>query len=296
MRALFLCILAAVTVYGRVAATVTAERTPGKAVFWIHNLPGLGVTFSHDQQANRDYDTTSIDASKLPQYLDKTSNKQIEVVVVLTTEDGRSPLIHSSVIDSIRGSDRSIMMPSIYKSHSANPATAFEHLKTADSVKNMQPKMTLLDFKHFLEEQRQQESSILNDNKVDAFHVTLSGHESEGAGLQQIQVLSKAPILFATVEEPGTHAAIPEANGHYSRILAVSSSSVLDGIYYKPEGAEYSIYYANTYLYLTPDIFTGALVGLFIVFTLLIGLSCLNGIQTNDMYASKACPVGKADG
>ena len=64
-------------------------------------------------------------------------------------------------------------------------------------------------------------------------------------------------------------------------------SDVLDGIYYKPEGAEYSIYYASTYLYLTPDIFTGILSGLFFLFVVLTGVSCLGAIQGPSSFTHK---------
>lgn len=69
--------------------------------------------------------------------------------------------------------------------------------------------------------------------------------------------------------------------------------NVTSNLLYKPEGAEYSIYYANTFLYITPDIFTGLMTGLFLFFTVLIGVSCLNSIQGPATFATKSPPVGK---
>ena len=64
-------------------------------------------------------------------------------------------------------------------------------------------------------------------------------------------------------------------------------------MYYKPEGAEYSIYYANTYLYMTPDLFTGLITGVFFFFVLLIGFNCLGQIQGPGSFVMKGPVVGK---
>eukprot|EP01036_Dinobryon_divergens_P027928 gene27928-36792_t len=48
---------------------------------------------------------------------------------------------------------------------------------------------------------------------------------------------------------------------------------------YSPEGCEYSMYYGGKYLYITPDIFTGIMTGLFFVFVFFIGLGQLSAIQ-----------------
>jgi len=59
------------------------------------------------------------------------------------------------------------------------------------------------------------------------------------------------------------------------------------GIYYKPEGTEYAIYYADTYLYMTPDILTGTATGLFIFFVVLTGFTCMGDIQGASSFTSK---------
>jgi hypothetical protein len=103
---------------------------------------------------------------------------------------------------------------------------------------------------------------------------------------QQIKELSsKVSILFVAFEEPSSDA-FPPRQGEYNRVLSKYVSSTYNlasttvslantsnpkSIYYLPEGAEYSIYYADTYLYITPDIFTGLMTGLFVFFAILIG-------------------------
>jgi hypothetical protein len=117
---------------------------------------------------------------------------------------------------------------------------------------------------------------------------------------------TRSPMMFIAMDAPHPQAAQPKRSANYgnilspistdtsstvnlnqytdnhvSRVLASknttssnSSTTSTDngkGIYYRPEGAEYSIYYASTYLYITPDIFTGIMTGIFVTFTLLIG-------------------------
>ena len=75
--------------------------------------------------------------------------------------------------------------------------------------------------------------------------------------------------------------------------MASTSASDITSKYYSPEGGEYAIYYADTYLYITPDIFTGLLTGIFMFFVALIGLNCLGAIQGNTTYVEKLPIVGK---
>ena len=62
---------------------------------------------------------------------------------------------------------------------------------------------------------------------------------------------------------------------------------------YLPEGSEYSIYYGDTYIYMTPEIFTGIMTGLFFIVTIGIGFSCLNGITNTYTFVSKMPHLGK---
>ena len=63
--------------------------------------------------------------------------------------------------------------------------------------------------------------------------------------------------------------------------------------YYSPEGCEYSIYYAGQYLYVTPEILTGILTGLFMLFVISTGLSKLNSIGNNSTFVTKMPVLGK---
>ena len=270
---------------------------PGKAALWLKKdfstvsggeFEPLPVPIPVDI----DYDTKATTVSQLPSLIDsytqENSNNKVEIQLILTSSDGRSPVSHSSIIQAISSSTAPLVYPTLYQDSKSKSA-----LDTVVNKNTM--KFTLNEFVDHIKANK----DILSDNKVDIYQVTLSGHENEYENLvaltssqDESSILHNVPVLFMTIEEPAADSFVPINYGYYKRFLAISSN-LYDGIYYKPEGAEYSIYYANSYLYITPDIFTGSLVGIFMIFVLLTGYSCLNSIQTNDLYASKACPVGK---
>ena len=47
------------------------------------------------------------------------------------------------------------------------------------------------------------------------------------------------------------------------------------------------------YVYITPEVVTGIFTGFFFLFTVLLGLSCMGGIQTPARYSLQAPPHGK---
>lgn len=109
---------------------------------------------------------------------------------------------------------------------------------------------------------------------------------------------SKSSILYVFVENSDINTDMnnfSSLKSSFTRVLQSNkaSSDLIDGIYYKPSGAEYSIYYANTYLYITPDLFTGIMTGLFFGVVLLIGINCLGSIQGLNNFYDKLPSVGK---
>jgi hypothetical protein len=158
-------------------------------------------------------------------------------------------------------------------------------------------KMNLETFKQLLAARH--ENGPLFNGRVDSYEVTVAGDATDVTHMTEISQLAaelgpSCPIMFAAMDVPVSSAVAP-ADAQYSRILSTpqGSSNLLDGLFYKPEGTEYSIYYASTYLYITPDIFTGLLTGIFFAFTLLTGYSCLGYIQGNSSFPTKMPIVGK---
>lgn len=146
-----------------------------------------------------------------------------------------------------------------------------------------------------LEQEIKSNPAILNDGKVDVIHASSADGKFDLSTSALLQ--SDKKVLFIAVDEPQNvdklEANKPRRLGSFSRILSTSSSNIIDGIYYKPGGAEYSIYYANTYLYITPDIFTGLMTFLFFATVALIGVSCLGSIQGMSSFYDKLPVVGR---
>jgi hypothetical protein len=71
------------------------------------------------------------------------------------------------------------------------------------------------------------------------------------------------------------------------------SSSDPFSVNYLPEGSEFTIYKGATYLYLTPEMFTGIMTALFMFFTMLIGFKCLGAISGSNTFVTKMPALGK---
>lgn len=265
-------------------AHVTAENSlPTKVAVWTHDNSNI--------ISKSEYKTQTIEMDSFLNNFEE-STKTAEVVAFLKSSDGRPILSHTSVVGSIQKSGASTIMSNVYRSHGNidGQATANDQLAHANLLRNA-PTVTLQGLHEHLSK-----TGSMTNGKVDAVIVTLAGDPSEHESLQTIVSLASPqhPITFVAVHEPHTFAMAPTQTSQYSRILtSTATSNVIDGIYYKPEGAEYSIYYADTYLYITPDIFTALMTGIFMFFVVLTGLSCMNAIQGSSSFVHKVPPVGK---
>jgi hypothetical protein len=260
-------------------------NAPGKAVFW---------SLSGGRTSGANYQTQSFVTSQINGLFDNRA-KASEIVALMKSADGRPILSHESVKESIRGSSDVTVLPNIYPSGIEEEEAILVKSASFENAKN-------IDLHAFIQILQEHESSSgavgpMNNGVIDSYVISLSGHESDQEQMRTVAALSSkstvATILFAAADEPMEKTAIPVKIGHYSRFLSTASSSNIDGIFYKPEGSEYSIYYADTYLYITPDIFTGLMTGIFVFFVLLTGYSCLGAIQGNSIYPSKMPVLGR---
>lgn len=260
-------------------------NAPGKAVFW---------SLSEGRNAGANYQTQSFVTSQINGIFDNRA-KANEIVALIKSADGRPILSHESVKESIRGSSDVIVLPNIYPSGIEQEEAILAKSASFENAKNVD----LHAFIQILQAHESNNGAVgpMNNGIIDSYVISLSGHASEQDQMRTVAALSSkssnSAILFAAADEPMHKAAFPVKIGHYSRLLSTASSSNIDGIYYKPEGSEYSIYYADTYLYITPDIFTGLMTGIFVFFVLLTGYSCLGAIQGNSIYPSKMPVLGR---
>ena len=263
------------------------QNAPGRAVFW-------SPAESADKVVAPLYRTQSMEGPEVQKLFEDNARKN-EIVAMIKSADGRMILTHASVKDSIRSSSNSIVMPNVYKSDRKEKNV----LDGSESMKNTKD-IDLLSFVKIVQDHDVSAGSVIgpmNNGNLDSYQIILTGHESEAEHMKTIATIASKnanSILFVAIEEPMKNAILPAKSGEYSRVLKSSiSSSNVDGIYYKPEGSEYAIYYADTYLYITPDIFTGLMTGIFVFFVLLTGYSCLGAIQGNSVYPSKMPVLGR---
>lgn len=282
----FLC----VTISFTTGTSVELNNSPGKVVFWTP------TTSDSNTVRLPEYRTQSVGKNDVNNIFEENL-KNKEIVVLIKSIDN-IPLSHSSIKRSIHDSTKATIVPNIYHTENSDKKV-LSMFSGLELVKNAK-KIDLLSFIEILESHDKlfgAKVGPLNNGKLDAYEIILNGNEIEKDQMKTISNYAtkneKNEIIFVTYQEPGinAHMNLLKAS-QYDRILTASSSN-LKGIYYKPEGAEYSIYYADTFLYITPDIFTGLMTGIFCFFVLLTGYSCLGAIQGNSVYPSKMPVLGR---
>ena len=275
-------------IFASVARSEELQNAPGRAAFWS---PAQSI----ERAALPEYRTQSM---VMPQVnvLFYEKSLQNEIVAVIKSTDGRPILSHSSVKDSIRASSSSIILPNVYLNEL--PEVRVEMLSRSANMDDVK-KIDLKSFVQILRDFDESSAAVgpMNDGQLNSYEIEFNGLDAEQEHMNTIGIIcAKYPnkVLFAAAEEPMEKAILPSRNGEFSRVLtSTASSSNIDGIFYKPEGSEYAIYYADTYLYITPDIFTGIMTGIFVFFVLLTGYSCLGAIQGNSVYPSKMPVLGR---
>jgi hypothetical protein len=218
-----------------------------------------------------------------------------QTIIYVQAPDGK-PLSHPGVMESIGQASQAEVMPHVY--HRSDVMTQADadavRLRMTDGLRQQHfGDAVPMGAQEVLD--RLALRSSLRTQVPSRYVITLQDGPGERDSLRRIAAMNSpsSPISFVALDEPSANARAPTRKAHYSRLLTSSSSDVSDGPYYSPEGAEFSIYFADTYLYITPDIFTGIMCGLFIFFTILIGLSCLSAIQTPSSFATKNPAVGR---
>ena len=262
-------------VYGSLLAAAEDRGAPGRAIFWnvIHQ--------TEDTNGNTVYRTADFMAPNLGEIVDEMSTGS-DVVVLLRKEDSASLVSHPWVSSSVKSSSRSLVMSSVYHPQAKSSAESVQKYIMDSPVMQGASHINVRDLKETL-------SGPQSSKQKKSYVVTLTGDVSEESDLQLISKLSrKLSILMIVSEEPKGMA--PKSYAHYQRVLTTPYTVSKNNTW---EGGEYSIYYQGKYLYITPDIFTGSLTGLFFFFVLLIGFNCLSSIQGPGTFATKLPPLGK---
>ena len=246
-------------------------QTPMKAAVWI-------VDKTKNSNSVQQY-SRSMEISHLMNYIiDKIPSVQTTVVLKSANPSHRI-LSNEGIINSIKESPSSVLMPNIYTSSSFDT----DILKNSKHFEHVED-ISLTELAKQLKNK--------SNKKAKAYSVQLLNNNEENRSLLQEIQQTAENVMFIAVEQPADAIVQrPVRHSEFSRILMNTTSN--GNIYYKPEGTEYAIYYAATYLYITPDIFTALLTMIFMAFTVYIGLNCLGEIQTPSTFALAKPSVGR---
>lgn len=258
----------------------------------IRPSPAKIAVWSNEQFVTSDnkYLSRTIESKVLPELIEDIT-KNYDYLLLVKSKDSRKSIIQNpTIINALTATLKSTVLPNVYVSRNE------EKMSIESIVLNSQAflKATSLSISDALTTIKAALQSI---KSPESFIISISESKSDAEIFDQISALN-AKISFVVVDEPGIVAFAPVIKAEYTRLLSnnvshSNSNSSSTNLYYKPEGAEYSIYYAGTYLYITPDIVTGLITAIFLVLTALLGLSCLGAIQTPSSFSTKIPPVGR---
>lgn len=251
-------------------------NAPGKAIFWS---PGDGASSKSTYKTQ----TTSVDdvATLLK---NEANDKEILLMLCSDNDETRDFYQSPSISASIQSGDATIL-PNVYHSVDTsvqNICQKFTESNTFDNIRSM----SASDVVNVLSQSKE----LLSNGVLDSFVINVPRDVSTDESFKDLfdLAMSEGNALFVALQNPAGVA--PETAGNYNRLLM---SDISEGDNYLPEGTEFSIYSQNTYLYLTPDIFTGLMTGLFMFFVLLIGFNCLGAIQGPATFAKTMPALGK---
>lgn len=236
--------------------------SPGRLALWS---PEYGTSMAPPQYHTRDIDTSSLSS------LLSAKSASKEALVILQHENDSYNLVDAASV-LYRQATNVAVATTVYESTNGNKELDFSK-ENANLVE-----MPFADFLNVAT------SDFLNNNQLDVLYVTLTSQDNI-ADIADIAFEKASNVVIAVYERP--NGAAPTGRADYvGRRLATSGST-------NPEGTEFSIYYENTYLYLTPDIFTGLMTMLFGSFVLYTGYACLGAIQGPSTFANKLPALGK---
>ena len=260
-----------------VGALAHDSSTPGRAIFWT---PGGGEKL-HEPV----YQTQSTTVSQLSEFLSQKSAEK-ELLVLFCSDDQQSDSIytHSSIASSIKNSEDATVFPFVYHTLESVAHSVCVDVFDADAAKDV-TSVTLSEMTTILSTKS---NELLNNGVLESYLVQIPAADVDMVSEVVNMVGDSTKSLLVTLQNPSSTA--PTKRGNYHRML---SSDIEDGLNYLPEGTEFTIYSQGTYLYLTPDLFTGLMTMLFMFFVLLTGYNCLGAIQGPSTFASTLPALGK---
>ena len=246
---------------------------------------------SIEEHSNEQYNTKNTDPNTLALEFEVLSHKSGAVFFLKNV--GNDAIEIPSIIEAAKSSSNFIIHSSLdnRQSEDAMGSSFSSQIEQSNLFKSAKT-VTLKDFISIANGH----NTLFSANMFESYIVIVD--KIQNLDINTFQKISKLATItgssasFLVLQEPGSVSTL-RTPSDYKRILSASSTTSINKLLYKPEGSEYSIYYGDTYLYITPDIFTGLLTGIFCFFVLLIGFSCLSAIQGPSTFSSKNPPIGR---
>jgi hypothetical protein len=254
----------AATLLVSLAASVGAVNTPGRALFWSSHRGEAPATYRSQSSTYEDVQSVLRDEAAI---------RDLTVMFCSEQEESNEFFTAPHFAESVKGAEHAVVMPNVYNSRETLGTSLCAHAKEFSHVVTVDEMMSTL--------------SSATPSEHRNFLIPLVGTEHATSSYETLlHQLHEKNALIVGLQSP--EVAAPSAKGHYSRLLQSNQDSN-----YNPEGTEFTIYYQNTYLYLTPDLFTGIMTFLFCAFVLLTGFSCLNQIQGPSTFVHVMPTLGK---
>jgi hypothetical protein len=246
-------------------ATVQGTNTPGRALFWTSRRGDAPAIY-------RSQSSTFDDVRNM--WRDESLNRDFSVTFCSESEDTNEFFTTPHFSASVKAADRAVVMPNVYNSRENRGVSLCAHARESSNSQEVSADEMI---------------NLLSSSSTSERNYLVPLVASEIASAQYEELLSKLHeqnALIVGLQSP--EVAAPSTRGHYSRLLQDNEEEN-----YNPEGTEFTIYYQNTYLYLTPDLFTGLMTFLFAAFVLLTGFSCMNQIQGPSTFVHTMPTLGK---
>ena len=266
-----------------------SELSPGRAILWSSK--------QSNTPSPANYITKSVKINDLEDLLKSNLlNKEVLITFCSTNEETKEFYTNKVFKQEILQSGDSIILPNLYQSSSSGSSSGSSPSGSSSSsisniCQNLIDSSLLKDTKVVTSNELNSllsNSDILSNNQLESYLINIQSNSDIDYQSLFSTIQSSSKVLFLALQNPSSP---PPLNlGNYHRLL---SSDIEDGVNYLPEGTEFSIYYQAQYLYLTPDIFTGIMTGIFVSFVLFIGFNCMGAIQGSSSYPTVLPPLGK---
>mmetsp|Transcript_25783 Transcript_25783/g.43016 ORF Transcript_25783/g.43016 Transcript_25783/m.43016 type:complete len:327 (+) Transcript_25783:123-1103(+) len=275
---------------------------------------------------NYEYISRSVSTNDVANKVREISNDH-EMMVLLTphstdlnSQEPSNVLHWEPVRDSIEQASKAYMMTDIQSSNglvSASPAAESDvrHSIVSSDCMKMKSTMKIADFLGALSNGGLKQA--LHNNQIDSFELFVDNTVHDREALSKVlahphftasrTAPSSSLVVVATAAAtappslpvPATVTVTPAAAedvGGVDGVIRIDSTRQLGDTTTDSEtdAADFSIYASDgKTLYMTPDMFTGLMTFLFMLFVAFTGLSCMNSIQGMSFFYDKVPAIGK---